>query len=217
MWRVDGYRQPVNPNLLEASDTLVCWNLTCLAQNLGNLVNDPRSSGQNHWIGGSCARAPEPVDFCVKIATLCRNLFASFSWPNGSHNSCYTLGNDGRESAEVLKIGAAPMHDIAKTAMMFVNQANKYSDCQVFETTEAFEVLFAAIETFDGAHLQSAKTRRHFFEAVNVALSTIPGNRLSVRCVEHLGGAYAIEWLPYVKERPMTAEKPERGGRSTHR
>ena len=109
------------------------------------------------------------------------------------------------------------MHDIAKTAMMFVNQANKYSDCQVFKAAEAFEVLFAATESFDGGHLQSAQKRRHFFEAVNVALSTIPGNRLSVRCVEYLGGVYAIEWLPYVKERPMTAGRLERGGRSTHR
>ena len=97
------------------------------------------------------------------------------------------------------------MHDIAKTAMMFVKQANKYSDRQVFKTAEAFDVLFAAIESFNGAHLQAAKTRRHFFEAVNVALSTIPGNRLSVRGVEHLGGAYTVEWLPYVEEGPVTA------------
>src|SRR6266516_25823 len=69
--------------------------------------------------------------------------------------------------------GAATMHDIAKSAMTFVNQANKYSDCRVFKAAEAFEVLFAAIESFDGGHLQSARKRKHFFEAINMALSTI--------------------------------------------
>jgi hypothetical protein len=109
------------------------------------------------------------------------------------------------------------MHDIAKTTMLFVKQVSKYSDCLVFNTAEAFDVLFAAVESFDGAHFQSAKTRRHFFEAVSVALSAIPGNQLSVRCVELADGAYAIEWLPHVNERPMRAGRLERGGRSTHR
>jgi hypothetical protein len=89
------------------------------------------------------------------------------------------------------------MDDIAKTAMMFVTQASKYSDRSIFKISDAFEVLYTAIESFDGAHFRSAGIRRHLFEAVNVALSAIPGNRLSVRCVELGRGSYSVEWLPY--------------------
>jgi hypothetical protein len=109
------------------------------------------------------------------------------------------------------------MDDIAKTAMMFVNQASKYSDCLTFKTAEAFELLFSAIESFNGAHFQSAGARRHLSEAVNVALSAIPGNRLSVRCVELADGIYAIEWLPYVKEWQVKKEWPVKAGRLEHR
>jgi hypothetical protein len=107
------------------------------------------------------------------------------------------------------------MHDIAKTAMVFVKRAHRYSDCVTFKTDDAFEVLFAAIESFDGGHLQTPRARRYFFEAVNVALSTIPGNQLSVRCVELADGGYAVEWLPYVKEWATTAGKLERGDKPT--
>ncbi len=79
------------------------------------------------------------------------------------------------------------MDGIAETAMMFVTQAAKYSDRVVFNVPDAFETLYGTIDLFDGAHLRSAKTRRHLIEAVNVALSSIPGNRVSIHCVE-LGG-----------------------------
>src|SRR2546428_9814628 len=97
------------------------------------------------------------------------------------------------------------MDGIAETAMMFVTQAAKYSDRVVFNVPDAFETLYGTIDLFDGAHLRSAKTRRHLIEAVNVALSSIPGNQVSIRCVELAGGTYAVEWLPYVKLRPAKA------------
>ena len=91
------------------------------------------------------------------------------------------------------------MHDIAETAMMFVTQAAKYSDRAAFNIPQAFEILYDTIGLFDGAHFQSARTRRHLVEAVNVALSSIPGNRVSIHCVEIAAEAFALEWLPYVK------------------
>jgi hypothetical protein len=89
--------------------------------------------------------------------------------------------------------------DIAETAMMFVNQAAKYSDRSAFNIPEAFEILYDTIELFDGAHFQSVRTRRHLVEAVNLALSSIPGNQVSIHCAEITGGTFAVEWLPYVK------------------
>jgi hypothetical protein len=38
------------------------------------------------------------------------------------------------------------------------------------------------------------------FEAVNLALSSLPGNRAAVRCIEGATG-YTIEWLPYQRQR----------------
>ena len=99
------------------------------------------------------------------------------------------------------------MDDIAETAMMFVNQAAKYSDRVVFNIPEAFEILCDTIDLFNGAHFRSAKARRHLVEAVNVALSSVPGNQVSIRCVELAGGTYAVEWLPYVKLRPAKAAR----------
>jgi len=95
--------------------------------------------------------------------------------------------------------------DIAETAMMFVNQAAKYSDRAVFDIPEAFEILCDTIDLFNGAHFQSARTRRHLAEAVNVALSSIPGNQVSIHCAEITGGTFAVEWLPYVKVQPANA------------
>jgi hypothetical protein len=89
--------------------------------------------------------------------------------------------------------------DIAETAMMFVRQAAKYSDRVAFNIPEAFEILYDTIDLFDGAHFQSARTRRHLVEAVNVALSSIPGNHVSIHCVEIAGGTFAVEWLPYIE------------------
>jgi hypothetical protein len=93
------------------------------------------------------------------------------------------------------------MDNIAETAMMFVTQAAKYSDRGVFNIPEAFEILYDTIDLFDGAHFRSAKTRRDLVEALNIALSCIPGNQVSIRCVELVGGAFALDWLPYVKGR----------------
>jgi hypothetical protein len=91
------------------------------------------------------------------------------------------------------------MDGIAETAMMFVTQAAKYSDRAAFNIPEAFEILYDTIDLFDGAHFQSARTRRHLVEAVNVGLSSIPGNQVSIHCIEIAGGTFAIEWLPYTK------------------
>ena len=99
------------------------------------------------------------------------------------------------------------MGGIAETAMMFVNQAAKYSDRMIFNIPEAFEILCGTLDLFNGAHFQSARARRHLVEAVNVALSSIPGSQVSIRCVELGGGAYALEWLPYVKPRPVKAAR----------
>src|SRR5262245_5459532 len=91
------------------------------------------------------------------------------------------------------------MDGIPEAAMMFVKQARKYADPLTFNDAEAFDLLFSAIEPFNGAHSRCAGTRRALFEAINVALSTLPGNNLSVRCVQLGLGSYAIQWLPYVK------------------
>jgi hypothetical protein len=99
------------------------------------------------------------------------------------------------------------MDNIAETAMIFVTQAAKYSDRRAFNIPEAFDVLYDTIDLFDGAHFHSAKTRRHLIEAVNVALSCIPGNQISIRCVELVGETFALEWLPYVKDQ-LTSGAP---------
>jgi hypothetical protein len=91
------------------------------------------------------------------------------------------------------------MDGIAETAMMFVTQAAKYSDRVAFDIPEAFEILYDTIELFGGAHFRSARTRRHLVEAVNFALSSIPGNRVSIHCVELADETFALEWLPYIK------------------
>jgi DNA gyrase inhibitor GyrI len=91
--------------------------------------------------------------------------------------------------------------DIAKSAMMFVSQAAKYSDRDLFDVPQAFDIIYDTIEAFKGAHFRSASARRHLVEAVNVTLSSIPGNQVSVRCSELMGGTYSIEWLPYSKRR----------------
>ncbi len=97
------------------------------------------------------------------------------------------------------------MDGIAETAMMFVTQAAKYSDRVVFNVPDAFETLYGTIDLFDGAHLRSAKTRRHLIEAVNVALSSIPGNQVSIHCVELGGETFALEWLPYIGQEFVNA------------
>jgi len=86
---------------------------------------------------------------------------------------------------------------ILEAAMAIANQAAKHSDCELFNIAEAFDMLCDTVEVFEGYHLHSATTRCHFVEAVNVALSSMPGNRISMRCAELAGGDYAIEWLPY--------------------
>jgi len=98
------------------------------------------------------------------------------------------------------------MDDIAETAMMFVKQAAKYSDRRAFNVREAFEILYGTIDLFDGAHFQSARTRQHLVEAVNVALSSIPGNQVSIHYVELADEAFALEWLPYIKRQWASAQ-----------
>src|ERR1700674_820177 len=93
------------------------------------------------------------------------------------------------------------MDSIAKTAMMFAKQAAKYADRAVFNIPEAFKILHDIIDLFDGAHFRSARTRRRLVEAVNVALSSLPGNQVSLHCVELAGGTFTLEWLPYIKSR----------------
>jgi len=97
------------------------------------------------------------------------------------------------------------MDDIAETAMMFVTQAAKYSDRVAFNIPEAFDILHDTVGLFEGAHFQSARTRRHLAESVNVTLSSIPGNQVSIHCAEIAGGTFAVEWLPYVKVQPANA------------
>ena len=99
------------------------------------------------------------------------------------------------------------MDDIAETAMMFVTQAAKYADRGAFNVPEAFEILYDTIDLFDGAHFQSPRTRRHLIEAVNIALSSIPGNRVSIHCVEIAGGTFAFECLPYIKGQLANASR----------
>jgi hypothetical protein len=91
--------------------------------------------------------------------------------------------------------------DIAETAMTFVRQAARYSDRELFKVSEAFAILFDTIDLFNGTHFQSARKRRHLCEAVNIALSSIPGNQVSVRSCELTDGTFVIEWLPYIKTR----------------
>lgn len=92
------------------------------------------------------------------------------------------------------------MDDIAEAAMMFATQAAKYSDRMSFNIPDAFEILYDTIDLFDGVHFRSAKTRRHLVEAVNIAPSSIPGNQVSIHCVELGGEMFALEWLPYIKK-----------------
>jgi hypothetical protein len=102
------------------------------------------------------------------------------------------------------------MDGIAETAMMFATQAAKYSDRVTFNIPEAFEILYDTIDLFDGAHFQSVRTRRHLVEAVNIALSSIPGNQVSIHCVEIAGGTFALEWLPYIKRQLANAGRLRR-------
>jgi len=98
--------------------------------------------------------------------------------------------------------------NIADTAMTVVTLAAKYSDRITFNVPEAFEILYDTIALFDGAHFQSARTRRHLVEALNIALSCIPGNQVSIRCVELTGEAFALEWLPYINWHLANASRP---------
>src|SRR5580704_1078616 len=91
----------------------------------------------------------------------------------------------------------ANVSGILGTAMAIANQAAKHADSEVFKVAEAFDILCDTVEVFEGYHLHSATTRYHFVEAVNVALSSMPGNRISMRCIESADDDYAIEWLPY--------------------
>jgi len=84
---------------------------------------------------------------------------------------------------------------VLETALMIVNQAAKYADRSIFNIPEAFDILCDTIDLFGGADFRSARTRQNLVEALNVALSSMPGNRLSIRCLELTDGAYAIEWL----------------------
>jgi hypothetical protein len=97
------------------------------------------------------------------------------------------------------------MDGIAETAMMFVTQAAKYSDRVAFNIQDAFAILYDTIDLFDGAHFRSAKTRRHLVEAVNIALSSIPGNQVSIHCVELGAETFALEWLPYINKQLTNA------------
>jgi hypothetical protein len=80
--------------------------------------------------------------------------------------------------------------------MLFASQAAELSDREQFDLREAATALYGAIQPFHGAHVGSMWVRLHMFEAINLALSSLPGNRASVRCVERVDG-YTIEWLTY--------------------
>jgi hypothetical protein len=80
--------------------------------------------------------------------------------------------------------------------MLFATQAVEFSDREQFDVRDAATVLYGAIQPFQGAHVGSIWIRRQMFEAINLALSSLPGNRASVRCVERPEG-YTIEWIPY--------------------
>ena len=95
------------------------------------------------------------------------------------------------------------MNGIIETAVTFVKQAAKYSDPALFDIPEAFDLLCNALDQFAGAHFESVTTRQHLAEAINLALSSIPGNQVSVRFVELSSQSYALEWLPYTKLRPL--------------
>jgi hypothetical protein len=109
------------------------------------------------------------------------------------------FGSGKLSQLELDKVRSANMDDIAETAMMFVTQAAKYSDRVAFNIPEAFEILYDTIGLFDGAHFQSARARQLLVEAVNVALSSIPGNQVSIHCIEIANGTFVVEWLPYIK------------------
>ncbi len=100
------------------------------------------------------------------------------------------------------------MSDIAETAIMFARQAEKYADCAAFNLAETFEILHDTIGLFSGTHFQSATMRRYLVEAVNAALSSIPGNEVSVRCVEIDGKTFVLEWLPYINRHLVKAGQP---------
>ena len=51
------------------------------------------------------------------------------------------------------------MDDVAETAMMFVNQAAKYSDRAVFDIPEAFEILCDTIYLLNGALISNRQRR----------------------------------------------------------
>jgi hypothetical protein len=89
------------------------------------------------------------------------------------------------------------MNDIGSTALMFARQAAKYSDPGKFEMAEAFDVIHDTIAQFEGKHFESARARSHLVEALNLALSSVPGNQVALRCAEFAGGTHFIEWLPF--------------------
>jgi hypothetical protein len=95
-----------------------------------------------------------------------------------------------------------------ETSLMFARQAEKYSDRAAFDVAEAFEILHDTIGLFAGAHFRSATMRRYLVEAVNVALSSMPGNQVSIRCVELEGKMFALEWLPHINRQLTKSGQP---------
>src|ERR1700730_10838665 len=85
---------------------------------------------------------------------------------------------------------------VSEATMLFTTQAAEFSDREQFDLRDAATVLYGAIQPFNGAHLGSKSVALQMFEAINLALSSLPGNQASVRCVERSDG-YTIEWLPY--------------------
>ena len=92
------------------------------------------------------------------------------------------------------------MNDIGATALLFTRQAAKYADPEKFEIAEAFDVIHNTIAQFEGKHFESPRSRSHLVEALNLALSSIPGNQVALRCAEFAGGTSFIEWLPFAME-----------------
>jgi hypothetical protein len=85
---------------------------------------------------------------------------------------------------------------VSEATLLFATRAAEFSDRKNFDLRDAATVLYGAIQPFHGAHVGSMWVRLQMFEAINLALSSLPGNQASVRCVERTDG-YTVQWLPY--------------------
>jgi len=96
------------------------------------------------------------------------------------------------------------MKSAVQTAIVFVHRASEFADPATFDISEAFRVVYGALRAFEGPGMP-APSPRDMFEAVNLALSSLPGNRVAMRFVGLADGGYLTECVEYGEPRSVDA------------